>query len=485
MKKLLALIIALITVFSLAACTNGSKGNNNGGNKPQTTPDAEETYPLPEADFDAKDFRIGMIEGYQIEFYTMLEDESDPIDYALYQRNKTVEDRFNVTITPVYTGGTGYTGHVDIILNSIMSDTDEYDLTSTYTFASGNLVMSGALRDWASQKYTNLDASYWVGSINDNFSIEDHIYTAVGDTNVTSIIYTYGILMNRTLGNKLKVANGTNITDDVFATIRDEEWTIDYFNNVVAGVYQDIDDEPGKSHNDLFGLNCETLTNVDMYNFAFDLPMIDNKGEELLEFVYNKEKASTVTEKILDLYWNNQGTLVNGDYVGNFPAGRALFITCVLEDCFRFFRNMEDDYIILPYPMLDENQDDYYTGMLGDHYVLGMPVTCADPDFASFVTEAINIEAERYMVPAYYEQSLQGKFATDETSLEMLQLLMDGRREDFGSLFQANLDNVSCWLRWVVQSKENGMFQYIDERAEYMDSLLSKIIDKYREGAAS
>lgn len=485
MKKLLAFLLVIVTVLTLFACSGGKKPNKKPAGDGTTTSPEGETYPLPEEDFDGKEFRIGMIEGYQIEFYTMLEDESDPIDYALYQRNKAVEDRFNTYITPVYTGGTGYTGHVDIILNSIMSDTDEYDLTSTYTFASGNLVMSGALNDWASQKYTNLDASYWVGSINDNFSIEGHIYTAVGDTNVTSIIYTYGVLMNRTLGSRLKLDNGETITDSVFDTIRNEEWTIDYFNDVVASVYQDIDDENGKSHGDLFGLNCETLTNVDMYNFAFDLPMIDNKGEELLEFVYNKEKASAVTEKILDLYWNNPGTLVNGDYVGNFPAGRALFITCVLEDCFRFFREMEDDYIILPYPMFNTDQEDYYTGLLGDHYVLGMPVTCADPDFASFITEALNIEAERYMVPAYYEQSLQGKFATDETSLEMLQLLMDGRREDFGTLFQANLDNVSCWLRWVVQTKENGMFQYIDERTEFMGNLLGNIIDKYREGAAS
>lgn len=482
MKKILAIILALVTVLALFACTDskGDKKETEG-----TTVPEGETYPLPDADFEGKDFRIGMIEDYQIEFYTMLEDESDPIDYALYRRNKAVEDRFDVSITPVYTGGTGYTGHVDLILNSIMSDTDEYDLTSTYTFASGNMVIMGALQDWSAQKYTDLDASYWVGSINDNFVLEDHIYTAVGDTNVTSIIYTYGVMMNRTLGTRLKLDNGATITDSVFDAIRDEEWTIDYFSDIIATVYQDIDNETGRSGGDIFGLNAETLTNVDMYNFAFDLPMINTKGDEVLEFVYSKEKAASVTDKVLDLYWNNEGSLINGDYVGNFTAGRALFTTCVLEDCFRFFREMEDDYIILPYPMFNTDQEDYYTGLLGDHYVLGMPVTCADPDFASFITEAMNIEAEKYMVPAYYEQSLQGKFSTDETSLEMLEMLMDGRREDFGTLFQANLDNIACWLRWVVQTKENGMYQYIDEREEYMDTLMTNIIEKYREGANS
>ena len=483
MKKFLLLILALAMMLTVFACAGGDN-KKDPGKVPQSS---EDEYPVPEKDWGGRDYRIGMIEGYQVEFFTMLDDPNDPIDYALWLRNNTVESLFNVEISPEYTGGTGNHGHVEILEQNILSGDDMYDVTTSYLMSSGRLVMSGCLLDWNQQEYTNLDADYWVSSINDNFEIEGHVYNAAGATNVTTILYCYGVFMNRTLGGELYTDNSreTLIVDEVFDKIRNGEWTIDYFHNVVAGVYEDIDQENGHSAFDQYGFNGETKTNIDIFNFAFDLPMIETQDtDELVEFVYNKTRASLACDKLKDLYWNNTGSLVNGDYIGNFTQGRCLFTTGVLEDCFKFFRDsMEDDYIILPYPKLDEEQSNYYTGTMDNQYVLGLPSSCADPDFASFVTEAMNYEAEKHMVPAYLQESLQGKFATDEVALEMLDYLMEGRRQDFGTLFQDSLDNICVWLRWVVADKGN-LYEYIDEREDYLKNfLIPAIVEEYRNSA--
>lgn len=481
MKKFLLLLLALAMTVTVFAC--GGK-DDNGHHKPSQTT-GEEEYPLPDMKWDGKDYRIGY-NGYDIEFYTMLDDPNDPIDYALWLRNETVQDRFDVKIEPVNTGGTGYHGHVQILMDNILTDSALYDVTSSFAQSSGALTMAGCLVDLNQLEYTNLDADYWIGTINDNFVIEGRIYNASGATNVTTITYTYGMFMNRTMAETLWIDSEqtTHISDEVFAKIRSKEWTIDYFSNVVSMMYSDIDDEPGPSWADRYGFNAETKTNLDVYNFAFDLPMMNTKDtDELLEFVFDRDKASIVADKLIDLYWNNEGSLIDSVYIDNFVGGRCLFTTAPLSDCFNYFRTMEDDYIILPYPMLDEEQGAYYTGLMGDQYVLGIPTSCKNLDFASFVTEAMNIEADNYMVPAYLTQSLQGKFATDETALYMLDLLMEGRRQDFGTLFQTSLDNVSCWMRWVVASKENNMAQYIDDRFDYMGILIDSIIEQYRKNA--
>ena len=71
---------------------------------------------------------------------------------------------------------------------------------------------------------------------------------------------------------------------------------------------------------------------------------------------------------------------------------------------------------------------------------------------------------------------------TDET-IEMLNILMNGRTADFGTLFQNNLDNISCWFRWIVASKENTSASYVAERKDYIEMLTAAIVTKYREGA--
>ncbi|OLA56533.1 MAG: hypothetical protein BHW37_05640 [Firmicutes bacterium CAG:272_52_7] len=146
-------------------------------------------------------------------------------------------------------------------------------------------------------------------------------------------------------------------------------------------------------------------------------------------------------------------------------------------------RNMRDDYTILPYPKFNEDQKEYLTGMMDNYMVIGIPISERDTDFVSLVTEALNYEAERILYPAYYDDALQNKYRRDDETIEMLNILMNGRTADFGTLFQNNLDNISCWFRWIVASKENTSASYVAERKDYIEMLTAAIVTKYREGA--
>lgn len=485
-RRALLLLVVAASLISVVACTAGGEGKEtkgtigtSGSGDVTTVPETEAPYPLDIVDYKGKSFRVTLFNANdEREFFVADGANGDDVDVALYTRNSIVEDRYKIKIEPVYINGEGLFGHTNIIADTILSDNDVYDLVTSYAFAAGPLVMNCCLLDWKQQKYTDLDSSWWIKSINDKFEIDGHLYTAVGDTNTYTLIYTYAMMFNRTAGDNEK------ITSDVFAAIKDGSWTIDKFGTIVSNIYNDIDGENGRTAGDYYGFQGECLTNLDNYNFAFNIPMMDNTnaGEDGIRFVYDGEKLHDAIDKIIRLYWNNSGSYVEGDNVDAFINGRAVFSTILLNDCFSTMRNMKDDYSILPYPKYDENQKEYLTGMMDNYKVIGIPYINKDPDFVSLITEALNYEAERILYPAYYDDALQNKYRRDDETVEMLDILMRGRTADFGTLFQNNLDNISCWFRWIVSSKNNTSASYVSERKDYIEMLTQAIVNKYREG---
>lgn len=482
MKKLIILVLSLAMILSVFACSKNNGKKPSGTTDDQTTtPEAttEEKYPLPIEDFGGADYRVSiMSEGTTKEFFAMEDSEVATVS-ALFRRNMAVQDLYSVEITPVITGATGLFGHTTAIVNSILSDTDEYDLVTAYAFAAGPLIMNTCLLDLKAQNNINLDASYWLKEVNDKFVIEDHLYTAVGDTSVYALLYTYAMMFNRSKGDSAK------ITAEVFEKIDNKEWTIDYFNTLVSGFYSDIDDETGRSANDFYGFQGETLTNLDNYSFAFDIPMMDNSGknDKVLEFVYGGERLAAAVDKVNTLYWENNGSYVEGDHIYGFTQGRAMFATILLNDCFSYLKDMDDAYVIIPYPMLDEKQDGYRTGMMDNYHVMGIAKTTPAPDMVALITEALNYEAEKTLYPVYFEESLQSKYVRDERTVEMLNVLLDGRTADFGTLLQNNLDNISIWFRWMIQNKDRDSTTYVGNYYESVTAKVEAVVDKYREGA--
>ena len=65
--------------------------------------------------------------------------------------------------------------------------------------------------------------------------------------------------------------------------------------------------------------------------------------------------------------------------------------------------------------------------------MLCIPVT-TDPDFTGYVTEEIAFESYKTVIPAYYYTVLSVKYARDEDSVEMLDIIFESRVCDLGIL---------------------------------------------------
>ena len=169
---------------------------------------------------------------------------------------------------------------------------------------------------------------------------------------------------------------------------------------------------------------------------------IGKDKDDFPEVLFYSDRLVESFEKVYELYWENPGTYVDTTtpYVyqeTGFAAGLGLFSPMMINDLIApKMRAMEDDYGVLPYPKMDENQEDYRTYLLTRTGVFMLPVTITDDklDKLGYIVETLSAYSHQYLRPAIYDVSLGGKAVRDEESLEMLDFIMARRGFDFSQI---------------------------------------------------
>ena len=492
MKRISTLALALLLLLSscggvteeteAAADTSAVETEAETGPLTEMEKRAQVKDDLPDKDFGGMQFRISTKKGtlYEIDAEELT---GDLLNDALYDRNLRIEERFNVEIVPIITeAGDGNT-HVNSVKQSIIAADDAFDLAATYVFTSGSIVTEGYYLNWLNMPYNDLEQVWWISGVNDNFRVGDAIYAAVGDMCLSTLKLTYGIFFNRTRGMDY------GITDTIYQTVQDGEWTLDYFMSTVEDIYEDTNGDGAKDTGDFYGFTAENATNLDIYSFAFDIPIMKRNADGVPTLVFQTEKTISAAEKINRLYWEMPGSYVpEGDYgipVTMFAEGKALFTTTYLSQAFSTFREMEDDYSILPYPKFDENQEKYMTGAMDNYSVLGVPITASNTEMISIITESLNVESYKTLFPTYYEQALQNKYSRDEESIEMINLLMEGRNFDFSTLFAGQITGMSTLFREVINSKSGDFASKYASKEKSALAGLEKVLEAYEKNQAN
>lgn len=489
MKKLLVLLLAVIMVFTAVACASGEKKPSNGTGV-QTTPDGETTpgstevpgSHIPDMDFDAADFRISSRTASKEVFVG--EESTDICDVAVYNRNLIVEDKYNVALDHIVASDV-MGSQVGEIVTMALSDVDYCEIAMPYCMDSTPLIINGVVKNWKNFEYTDLSQPYWINDVNSKFAIKENIYSVVGEMCTSTITMAYAMFYNRTKGEIMKAG----LSEELFDVIRDGDWTYDYFYDLVSNVYDDIDEITGASEGDFYGFVAEGVTNTDNYYFAWDLPIVVNDPETGLHLNdFFNEKLVSATDKIIKLYHETAGTYIpKGNMqaslsIKHFAEGKALFNTTMLREAFGAYRNMEDDYTILPYPKYDEDQTKYLTGCMDNYSIIVAPITVKNTDMVSVVVEALNLESWNSVYPTYRDDALKGKYSRDPETIEMLEYVFAGRTFDISFLVSRNVG--ACYiLRKVVRGDYADIKTAWDTLSEKNITQLETIMQKYESWA--
>jgi hypothetical protein len=517
MKRNIILILALALALSivLVSCADGggdadggrsddpadlidggiTDGNDSEPADPRDIPDG-----VPDQDFGGIDFRIvhrnqcqrsnwALYDVHHIEIAA----ESlngDVINDALFNRNRTVEERFNVNIVsmPVPASGTDEGAAVSFARRSIQAGTDDFDLVVSWSTQVAGLASAGMLLDWNTLPYIDPAKPWWIKDAMDEFTINGRTFLAMNDIIFPGIIGEAAFIM---FNKDLLMRFGL---EDPYAMVEENRWTIDVLNNIVRECYIDVNGDSLRDVDDIFGFTSDSWGSAYAWMWAGGNRMTTRDPQTgLPEYSLFTERNASMLNKVHDLFYNNPGSAITnsrgnsidfkgrGDQSYLFSSGNALFLSDrvgVLHT--PDYRNAAFDFGILPIPKYDANQEKYLT-MINEHAsVMGIPAYNRNLDMTSKIIEVLSAESHKQLVPAYYEIALKVKYSRDEESVRMLDLIFEGVVYDFGLLY--NIPTFDIYQEILVNERDPNTFASTIERLQpRAEDALQRILDLYDE----
>ena len=158
-----------------------------------------------------------------------------------------------------------------------------------------------------------------------------------------------------------------------------------------------------------------------------------------------------------------------------FPNNQVLFwVECV--SWARALREMETDFGIIPAPMFEEAQQQYYNYCNGNFYSNHIPVTLVGDNLnrATIVTEALNSHSTNTVLKAYYDVSLSTKYSRDEETGRMLDLIFDNLVYDVSIVY--DLASVNSSLYTMASENKTDVSSYYKKNQKMMTKNIEKLM---------
>ena len=437
-KRLLAALLVAGTVFTLAACnkddtkTPDVKPDDNPVVQPDTpetpTDDADIDYDaiLSKERYDGYNYRMLVRKG-QTKSQYFEEGQEDIVDDAIYRRNMAVEEKYGITISVSESSSGNYDTDA---LNSILAGDDAYDVIFAHSRAAFAYAVQGAGYNIHDIPTIHMDMPWWSKNIKDNCTVNGRLYVLDGDISLSGLGNAMCLLFNKRIFDE----KGFDYPDEM---VKEGDWTFDDFAYLAKNGGEDLNgDGVMNPEDDQFGFvtaEWEAPINV-LYAGGQKIYNINDEGAVELTLYSNK------TVEIFDEFFslmNNEACFLrftegNINYSGPdiFQSGRAMMASGGLGSA-QGLRNMDDDFGIIPYPKFDEN-DEYSTAVNGVAPLVVIPISVGDVNRTGAITEALAAYGHRDVIPAFYEKSLKSKYARDEESEEMMDLIKDSIIYDMG-----------------------------------------------------
>ncbi len=458
MKKIISFVLALVVLtatFALGAC---AEKNTDKEKPPVDLGDSEYSHPLLDAglDFEGAEIRIAVAsnvvtrESIAAIGVDVDEKTGETLVDSVYDRNAQVEATLGVDI--ILSDVFPHSGFTKAVENTLMAGDDEYELFFAQQGGDIDLCLEGYIINLNDlEAYGNPtvhvqpDQEWWGTRYMDLYTIGDERYWLSGNLSMT---YTGGALcamVNLNMYNKQFLSEYGTIYD----LVREGKWTFDAMSAMSAKVFQDAD-------------SSDTITSGDTFGWwyggssFYKMAMVISSGVETtsknadgtLNFLINQSNAEFIarSQAVYTLLNESQG-ITEKQGVGNFTDGNTLFNVCTLNDLRgATYREMTDDYAVIPTPKFNEAQEEYRIAMHDNNHMIGLPYTNTKIEATTATLELMAYLSYYHVFPEYLNEALKYKYSRDEETAEMIQLIYDGVYTDFGIIWEQFIWQ-GMWLR--------------------------------------
>lgn len=402
---------------------------------------------------------------------------NDTLYDAIYYRNLTVEDRLGVEIKQV-----GQAGQYSVsdswnstLRNAVLTRSGDYDCAAIYASTGSALAVEGVYYNVIDLPYLNLDQPWWNQTIVDELTLFDTLYFLGGDIAVTETASGICLFYNKELFTEFYQTAGINLYD----VVSKGKWTIDYMNELVAGVWTDVNSDGVVSDGDVVGFYNNVANGGNDGSMDAWIPALGIKLTTMVdgypEFSFYDEHTIEAFEKLKTLSVTNSGTLTTARSATGFQEGNLLFTRGKLNSGSEY-RSMEDSYGVLPLPKFDEEQESYYTRFENTASLITVLSTCQEPDVVSATLELMAAESYKQVTPAYFEICLQGKYSDAPEDAEIYDIIVNSFMFEFGFCYSTkSLEGIGSLFRDLdtdlAQTYEANKIKY----QTALDTLIDKL----------
>ncbi len=427
-KRILSLMLCVLMAAGAVSCggdapsddTDKTPGDSTD-TQPADTEDRSGVDDLPELNFGGAEFNILTYKDGNLpanstswpNYFQVDTETGDLVNDAAYRRNRTVEERLNITIKAQESAGSV----VSDIQTAVLANDPIYDLAlplSSDTFT--GLIAENMLFDFATARYMDLSKDYYTQDCTETYRIGDKVFVIAGAYPFPQFASSY-LVVNKGAWEDRKLP-------DIYEMVKSGEWTHEKMMTIIKDTYEDTNGNSQADAGDFFGFHAPEVMLQYLYPIYGGISAVS--GEDGFEFGYEKEKAVTIMEKIMELLNSKDAYCLPTAGWDNFLNGNTLL--CFYGSSFYRLRDLEFDYGIIPLPKLDETQENYYTLQQGG--TLLVPTNVEDPDMVSAAIEALFSESHKTMLAAFTEKFVENKLLRDDGSVEMYEILVDTAKYD-------------------------------------------------------
>lgn len=458
-KRLSGLLALVILMSFFASCGNGGEdtpdtSDDTSASEADTLIDREHTPDNLPSDLNYGGATVSFARSDGTEFKQELDpdDDHDPVNEAVHERNVSVEDRLKVKFEVNNLGNVDQT--VAAIARSITSGSSDYDIIFEHQWKLLPQSLEHLFIDLWGNEYIDLDQPWWWTDYINELKIGDSTFFALnGDICLTAIKYISAMFFNKNMISKYNID-----PDSVYALVLNGKWTYAEFTAWSEMAYADLNGNGTKDDGDQYGAILRWGTEPDHFTYTAGNSMNyrDEDGYPVLNV--ETEHFTEFMNFLVNMYYQNPGILMNNeiDRDASFRDGKTLFHATQLQSADRL-RDMTDEYGVIPFPKWDTQQESYGALVHDSATLVAIATTSKNVDMSSAVTEAMCAQNYRTVVPAYYDVALKCKYVSDSTSGVIIDMIKNVARTDFVYAYNYALGGAGLICRTMVINKSTNL----------------------------
>lgn len=397
----------------------------------QTEAVTEELRPahnLPEMDFGGKTYRISSV--YEGEALALVPDSlnGDSVNDITYERNAYLTETYNFVLE----ANAKYEGdHQNAVKKQILAGEDAFELILGNNVLTCNNAIEFLYRDLYEIPHLDFTQPWWPAQSVEQMTVYDKMFTITSNAAYLQFSVAEVLIFNK----DLLAAHDLALPYD---WVRDGSWTMDLMIAQTKDLYRDLNGDGKRDLDDQYGF----ITHPDQTGFltscdAQTLAATEDGGREISVM---SDKMVSLVEMLYNWYYESGDALMTTfrgaeeHYTPKvFLKGHTAYSYAPIYYATDNYRHGDINYGIVPMPKFDREQDTYY--VWASPSLFSIPITCQNEEFAGFVLEALSYYGYYDVVPAYYEQTLQGKIADAPDDAEMLTIIRDNLTASFAHCY--------------------------------------------------